>query len=359
FKSAINGKVLGFAPNCTVTTFDDTQIERADTLTAYLNNLPEVQEAQAVVNGQAMLQSSDQVTGILFRGVDQSGDVTNLEDFIVKGTYSLDTDSSGLPGMVIGQKLAKTLQADINSVLTAYTVEGIPSPLSSPEIQQFRLKGVYQTGIGEFDDSFTMVPRSYAKDLFGFTSQEASRVELNIKDQKNRAEFSNEPSDQVGLPYYVESIYAKYSSIFAWVNLQEETIPFVISVMVIVAAFNLIGTILMMVLERTSDSGILQTMGASAKSIRSIFILEGLFVAIVGLLIGIGLTLLFTWLQSTYHLIPLSEQNYYIAYAPVELHGIDFLWVSLVTLVLCSLASYLPARTAANTNPLKVIAFGR
>src|SRR5699024_12496995 len=118
-------------------------------------------------------------------------------------------------------------------------------------------------------------------------------------------------------------------------------------------------TSLMMVVERTSDIGILISMGARAISIRSIFILEGLFVVIVGLLIGIGLTLLFTWLQSTYHLISLSEQNYYTAYVPVELHVIDFLWVSLVTLVLCRLDSYLPARTAANTNPLKVIAFGR
>src|SRR5699024_11434711 len=113
-------------------------------------------------------------------------------------------------------------------------------------------------------------------------------------------------------------------------------IPYVISVMVIVAAFNLIGTVLMMVLERTQDIGILKTMGAGDNSIRYIFMLEGLFVAVVGLLIGIGLSLLFAWLQSTFHIIPLSEQNYYLAYAPVEPHAIDFLLVSVVTLLLRS-----------------------
>src|SRR5699024_10911444 len=133
--------------------------------------------AQSVVHGQAMLQSAREVTGILFKGVDPAGDVTDLQQYIVKGAYALDTDSSGLPGMVIGQKMAQSLQADVNSVLTAYTVEGLPSPLSSPEIKQFRLKGIYQTGIGEFDNSFALVARSHAKKLFGFPPEEASIVE--------------------------------------------------------------------------------------------------------------------------------------------------------------------------------------
>ena len=100
-------------------------------------------------------------------------------------------------------------------------------------------------------------------------------------------------------------------------------------------------------------------MGAGDRSIRYVFMLEGLFVAVVGLAIGIGISLLFAWLQSTWHIIPLSEQNYYMAYAPVEPHAIDFLIVTAVTLVLCALSSYLPARIAAKTDPLKVIAYGR
>jgi len=359
FKSAINSKVLGFAPHITVSTFDNEHIARADTLETYLNKYPQVQQAQAVVNGQAMLQSSDQVTGILFKGVKQSGGVTDLRQYIIEGSYALETDSTGLPGMVVGNKLAQSLQADISSVLTAYTIEGLPSPLSSPEIMQFRLKGIYQTGIGEFDRSFALVARPYAKNLFGFSPEEASVVEIRLKKQGSIPDVSQRMSRDLDLPYFTESIYEKYSSIFAWVDLQEETIPFVISVMVIVAAFNLIGTVLMMVLERTQDIGILKTMGASDNSIRHIFMLEGLFVAVVGLLIGIGLSLLFAWLQSTFHIIPLSEQNYYLAYAPVEPHTIDFLLVSVVTLLLCTLSSYLPARTAAKTNPLKVIAYGR
>jgi len=359
FKSVIDHKVLGFAPHIAITTFSDEPIYRADTLLPEIKKYPEVAQAQAVVDGQAMLQSPDEVTGTQFKGVDESGDVTDIRNYIKKGKYDLSTDSTGLPGIVIGADLAKTLGANINSVLTAYTIEGIPSPLSSPEIKQFRLTGIYQTGIGQFDDIFAMVARPYAQQLFEMPTTSASSIEIRLRDQSQISSFGQKLADDLEFPYFTETIYDRYSSIFAWVNLQEQTIPFVISVMIIVAAFNLIGTILMMVLERTRDIGILKTMGAGDKSIRWIFLLEGFFVAVVGLLIGISLSLLFAWLQSTYHIIPLSEQNYYMAYAPVEPHLVDFGIVAIVTLVLCALASWLPARIAAKTDPLKVIAYGR
>lgn len=359
FKSVIDNKVLGFAPHITVTTFNMTDMNRADTLLTHLRSYPEIGKAQAVVNGQAMMQSSNDVTGILIKGVDKQGDVTDIRNYITKGTYDLSTDSSGLAGMVLGADLAKSLNADTNSVLTAYTVQGMPSPLNSPEIKQFRLTGIYQTGIGQFDDVLALVARPHAKKLFQSAENQASAIEIRLKDQTKIESFGQQLSNELQFPYFSETIYQRYSSIFAWVDLQEQTIPFVISVMIIVAAFNLIGTVLMMVLERTRDIGILKTMGAHDKKIRSVFLLEGFLVAVVGLIIGISLSLLFAWLQSTYHIIPLSEENYYMAYAPVEPHLVDFVLVTGVTLILCALASWLPARIASKTDPLKVIAYGR
>jgi len=359
FKSVIDNKVLGFAPHITVSTFNDGDIPRADTLLQDIKKYPEVEKAQAVVSGQSMIQSPDEVTGTMLKGVDKEGDVTDIRNYISKGSYDLSVDSSGLPGIVLGADMAKTLNADTNSVLTAYTVHGLPSPLSSPEIQQFRLAGIYQTGIGQFDDVLALVQRPYAQKLFQVDSRQASTIEIRLKDQSQITSFSQKLNGDLQFPYFTETIYDRYYSIFAWVDLQEETIPFVISVMIIVAAFNLIGTVLMMVLERTRDIGILKTMGASDKSIRGIFLLEGFFVAVVGLTIGIALSLLFAWLQSTYHIIPLSEQNYYMAYAPVEPHLLDFVLTTGVTLILCALASWLPARIASKTDPLKVIAYGR
>lgn len=359
FKSAIDNKVLGFAPHISITTFSNGPIYRSDTLLTFLERYPGIDRAQAVVGGQSMLQSSDEVTGIMFKGVDPEGDVTDIRNYINRGSYDLHEDSAGRPGMVIGADLARTLNADIHTKLTAYTLEGFPSPLNSPEIQQYRLTGIYETGIDQFDDIFAIVDRDRARELFRMSNTQASAIEIRLKDHSQIRTFKNRLSDDLVFPYFPESIYDRYGSIFAWVDLQEQTIPFVISVMIIVAAFNLIGTILMMVLERTRDIGILKTIGANSKKIRTVFLLEGLFVAAVGLVIGIVLSLVFAWLQSSYHIIPLSQENYYMAYAPVEPHALDFLIVTSVTLILCALASWLPARVASGTDPLKVIAYGR
>lgn len=359
FKSTINSKIIGFAPHITVDTFSSGELAQTDTLLTFLNEYPEVDAVQPVVAGETMIQSSDYVTGTLLKGVDTDGDITDLHEYISEGDYDLTTDSTGLPGIILGAQLARTLDAEVGSKITAYTVEGVPSPLNSPEIQQFRLSGIYQTDIDRFDEVFAIADRSYAQKLFKMDSEQASAVEVRLKDSDQIEAFDQRLSADLSYPIYSKSIYDEYGNIFAWVDLQEQTIPLVIGAMIIVAAFNLIGTVLMMVLERTRDIGILKTIGAKSKTIRSVFILEGLFVAGVGLLIGIGLSLLFVWLQSTYQIIPLSEQNYYMSYAPVEPHLLDFALVSMVTFLLCALASWLPARIASRMDPLKVIAFGR
>lgn len=360
FKSVIDTKVLGFAPHITVNTFSNDPLYRADSLVTYLQQkYPEIARVQPIVTGEAMLVAGDAVEGSLFKGVNTKGDLTDLRQYVDQGRYSLQADSAGMPGTVIGAQLARNLGVNVGDVVTAFSIDGIPTPLNSPEIQQFRVSGIYRTGIDKFDDVYALIDRRYARKLFGIGGVQASSVEMRLKDQQQIKAFDARLGNDLSFPYYTETIYDRYNNIFAWVDLQEQTIPFVISVMIIVAAFNLIGTILMMVLERTRDIGILKTMGAVGKKIRSVFLLEGAFVASVGLLIGIGLSLLFYWLQTTWHIIPLSEQNYYMAYAPVEPHAFDFIVVSMVTLLLCALASWLPARVASRMDPLKVIAFGR
>lgn len=359
FKSTINEKIVGFAPHITVNTFMNDPLLRADTLQTYLSDFPDVEEVQPVVLGQVMIQAGGDVSGTLIKGVPESGDVTHLRDYILEGNYDLTTQESGLPGMILGLDLSRTIGASVGDKITLFALEGLPTPFNTPEIQQFTLTGIYQTGIARFDDNFALTTDQPVRELFGYDPQYASSMEINVTDQNQIGPLYSDIRDATQFPYVTESIYQRYRNIFAWIDLQEETIPLVISVMVIVAAFNLIGTVLMMVLERVKDIGILKTIGAKSRSIRKIFLLEGIFVALSGLISGIGISLLFYWLQTTYQIIPLSEENYYMSYAPVEPHLLDFIIVGAATLLLCALASWLPARIAAQTDPVKVLSFGK
>ena len=359
FKTTINSKVLGFAPHVTITTFSDQPMYRADTMMVFLDRFEEIESKQIITMGRVMIQTKDGVTGTLLKGVDPLNDISQLREYISSGDFELAAKEGDFPGIVLGSKLAQQIQAVVGSTITVYTADGIPSVANSPEIQQYRLTGVFQTGIDLFDDVYAVASRESTLNLFGLDPIEGHAIEIKLKDPNAVQEFDAMIDEYLPFPYYEETIQSKYGNIFAWVELQESMIPLVISVMIIVAAFNLIGTVLMMVLERTRDIGILKTIGSKSDIIRKVFLLEGVMVASVGLVIGIVISLVFAWLQLEYHLIPLSEENYYMSHAPVEPHLLDFVIVTIVTISLCALASWLPARIAAKTDPLKVISYGR
>ncbi|MFO7846154.1 MAG: ABC transporter permease [Balneolaceae bacterium] len=359
FKSTINEKILGFAPHITAQTFVGEPIQRADTLQVYLAGFEGVERAEQTVTGNVMIQASADISGTVIKGVEPGGDLTQLNTYITEGSYSVEQDESGLPGIVLGKSLAASIGATLGERVTVFALEGLPSPLNTPEIRQYHLSGIYETGIDRFDDNFAVTDISTVRTLFGLGTRQASVIEVNTSDISQIPSVYASIRDGTQFPIVAENVYQRYRNIFAWIDLQEETIPLVIGVMVIVAAFNLIGTVLMMVLERVRDIGILKTIGAKSKAIRTIFLLEGLFVAISGLAIGIGLSLLFWFLQTTYDIIPLSQENYYMNSAPVEPHMLDFFVVGAITILLCALASWLPARIAAKTDPVRVLSFGR
>jgi lipoprotein-releasing system permease protein len=359
FKSVINQKILGFAPQITVTSFTNAPIYRADTLNTYLAGFPEIEQVQVVNQGQVMVQTRDEVSGMILKGVSSDGDLSEIRNYIAQGRFDLSSEGRSFPGIVLGSRIAEELKAEIGNTITVYTVDGVPSLLNSPELEQFELTGIYKTGIDQFDEVYGIVDRKHTLKLFELNEQQGHLLEIKLLDFSLINSFDGDLNAALSFPYYTQTVYERYANIFAWVDLQEQTIPFVISVMVIVAAFNLIGAVLMMVLERTKDVGILKTIGAGNASIRRIFLFEGLFVAVVGLLIGTGLSMLFYYLQSEFQIIPLNEQNYYMSSAPVEPQPMDFLIVAVVTLILCSLAAWIPARIAAKLNPLRVISYGK
>lgn len=359
FKSVIETKILGFGTHISVETFASMPIYRADTLVTWLQQVPDIESIQPVVYGQGMVQSGQQVEGSFVKGVPaEQGDLSDIRQYIVHGSYDLQADSAGIHGLIMGSRLARNLDARVNDPVFIYAIKGIPSASNLPQIQKFRLTGIYQTGIEQFDDVLVLIPLDQSRRLFGMQDPAASQIDIRVSSVSKIREVDRFLDEFIDFPYVNISLFTRYNNIFAWVNLQEQTIPLVIAVMIIVAAFNLIGTVLMMVLERVRDIGALKTLGCTDSQIRNIFIIEGMLVGAIGLIIGIIISLLFIYLQSAYGIIPLSEENYYMNTAPVDPYISDFVLVSIVTLFLCFIASWIPARVASRLNPIEVSKFG-
>lgn len=358
FKSAIYEKIYSFSPDIEVRTYLPEQLDRADTLRTFLLAQDGVRFAEPVVTGRMMVQAGRDVDGVLVRGISSGplGGGRLTDDVMEEGLFTFEVNQSGLKGVVIGSGVAASVNARIGERLTLFSFPAQQGGIQTPEIAQFYVSGIFHTGIERFDDEFIFAEIGTVRKLLGKGNTAATHVEVQVVDRAQLMHVFESIRDDTDYPYVTETVYMRHRNMFAWVELQEATVPLIIGVMILIAAFNVIGTLLMMVLERVRDIGMLKAMGASNRAIERIFLLEGFFIATAGLLIGTGLSLLFYWLQTEFGIIPLPEENYYMSTAPVEPHFLDFVLVFSVTMILCLLASWLPARYASNIQPVKTIA---
>jgi len=184
-----------------------------------------------------------------------------------------------------------------------------------------------------------------------------SRFDVTLSNVAYADSTARSIQERFGWPVRTQTIEQQFAGLFAWVNLQEGIIPLVIGVIVLVSAFNIIGALLMLILEKTREIGVLQSLGASGSTLKRLFLLLGLLIGTVGTVIGEGLALTLGLIQKRYEVIPLPADAYYMTSAPVELNALDFLLVAAVTLALCGLAAYIPARVAARIEPVRAIRF--
>jgi lipoprotein-releasing system permease protein len=193
----------------------------------------------------------------------------------------------------------------------------------------------------------------------GMETGAVSRFDVTVRDISSVDSVAAQLESNLGFPASARTIYQiqPYSSLFAWVDLQQGIIPLVIGVIVIVAAFNIVGTLLMMILEKTREIGVLQSLGASQKMLKRLFLALGLLIGAVGTLFGSALALSLGLIQKQFGIIPLPAEAYYMTTAPIQLNPLDYLVVGGITLLLCCLAAYIPARVAARIEPVRAIRF--
>ena len=366
FKETIQDKVINFAPHITVSSFSDQPLYRADTLKNYLMDLEGLTYLAPVLRGQVILQHKEQIIGVMLKGVPNVLEDPSIAPYITSNRSNTEdtaqTSFNSTNNLILGQDIAQSLGVDIGDRIIVYSVsdKSTRDTFGSPELKQFEISHIYNTGIEFFDSQYALADVEIVRELLSIPFPQAQDLELRIREAtlSSIGEFDRLLEQKISFPYYSETIENRYGNLFAWVELQENIIPLVIGVMILIAAFNLIGAILMMVLERTQDIGVLRTLGATQQQIQRIFLVEGLWVAILGLIIGMGISLAFIFVQSEFELIRLSEENYYMSVAPVSPNLLDFLVVPLVTIALCTLASWIPARIGARFDPLYAIKLG-
>jgi len=240
--------------------------------------------------------------------------------------------------------------------LIAVSPAGMTGMLSTPKLKRLMVSGVFETGIYEYDDAFSFISIDAAQDLFDLT-EAVTGIELKL-DNLERADIVKHIIERdFGYPYYARTWYDMHRTLFHWMKLEKWLFMILLSLIILVAAFNIVSSQIMMVLEKKREIGILKAIGATRKEIMRIFLYEGLIVGGVGTVFGLILGWGLCWAQQTYKFFSLPGDVYLLNYFPVRMQVTDFIIISIVSLILTLLATVYPARRAGTLDPVEAIRY--
>lgn len=355
FEKEIKEKVFGFMTHIQVQGFQNQPLlNYQNNITLVKENIKGVKGISPFIAKEAMIRAGENVDGVFLKGIDVETDIMTLKKYIVSGNYlSLSPE---IPEIVIGKKLAIKLNVNVNDKVIVF---GLPVSESNlqPKAQAFKVAGIFQSGMAEYDDLFAYTHLKNAQKLFSL-DESVMGFDITVDTLDNAKLIAMEVQELLEYPHYARTAQQLYRNLFAWVELQKKPAPILLGLIVIVAVVNIIGTLLMIVLEKMSDIGVLKSLGMSKRGIQRIFLLQGLFISSIG--IGLGNLLAYTlcYLQLRLQFFSLPSDIYYMSTVPILLQWENFAIVSFVVAILCLLTSLIPARAASNLDAITSLRFG-
>ncbi len=363
FEKQITENVSNFTSNIEIRGFENVPLPDYLSTLKTITSQPNVRSVSPFVAHEAMIRvhrtsvvNAPSTDGVLLKGILPQYDNSSLRKEIKSGRYNLENVGSMAP-LLIGSKLARRLQVIVGDTVFVFGIEGIPSPLNVPKVLSFVVTGIYETGMSDYDDIYGYTNLNSAAYLFNFPENSVSGFDIMVDNLSTLEATSHHIETVLGYPYYPRTMYEMYRNLFAWIQLQKQPIPIVIALIIIVAAFNIVGTLLMIVLEKINAVGVLKTLGATRKTITRIFLTQGAFIGAAGTLIGSALAYSVLELQKKYSIIHIPGDVYFMNTVPVSMNPTDFLLIGGIAFVLSLMASYLPARTASRFDPLESVRF--
>lgn len=355
FTGVVTAVLLGFDPHLRVERSGGISAAQAEEVLAVLGREPQVVAAAPFVASKAMLVSGSFNQVVVVRGVDAAkmGKVSGLADRIVLGSLAFGDG----PGIVLGLTLADRLAAVVGDEVTVISPADFQSSLSglsAPRTWKFKVVGIFESNNKEYDANYAYVDLAAAGEMFRM-EQRFSGVDVRLT-AFDRADAVKEAAlGRLGAGYVVSTWYDLHRTLYLVMRIERWSAYILLSLIVLVATFNMLGSLSMAVIEKRREIAVLKAMGMSAKRIVRLFMVEGVLIGAAGTLAGIGLGLLILYLQVHFQLFRLDTSIYIIPAIPVEIHFADFLTVALSSLGLSSLAAYYPARRAASTVPAQAL----
>jgi len=364
FKNQVKDKVVGFGAHIQITNFDannsyDTKpIDRNQVSLTFLNAVQGIKHAQAYITKSGIIKTDDNFQAIVLKGIDQDFDWSFFDQNMVAGQHFEWVDSVKSKGIVISEYVANLLKLKVDDRINVYFME------DPPRVRPFKITGIYKTSIEDFDKAFAIVDMRHLQKLNGWNEDQVSGYEILIDDFSQLEAMKDSVYDIAGYQFTedgsklkITHIKERYPQIFDWLNIQDINVWIILGLMLLVAGFNMISGLLILILERTNMIGLLKGLGYNNWQVRKIFLYQSSFLILKGLfwgnILGIGLCLL----QQYFGIVPLDETVYYVSTVPINLKVMHVIVLNFGTLGIILTMMLLPSFLISNISPAKAIKF--
>ncbi|HUU57535.1 MAG TPA: lipoprotein-releasing ABC transporter permease subunit [bacterium] len=370
FEIDLREKILGTTAHITVLHIGREGITDYGAVAAEVERLEGVEAVAPFVYVEGILSSKHDSIGAVIRGVDMESHrkISTIEDKIIDGTMDFDAaKDSGLEpklggyvpprdGIVLGVELARNLGVDLNDTVTLISPQVIWNPLAPvpPKMKNFRVVGIFDVGMFEFDSSLAYIDLKTAQEFLGIPGK-VNGLEVNVADVFAAPEVSARINEAVGLPYFARDWTVTHEQLWTMLALERHTMFIILSLIVLVAAFNILSTLIMIVIEKTGEIGIMKAMGATNGAVVRIFVLKGLIIGAVGTTLGLAAGLGLCAILKKYQFIKLPAEVYAMRVLPVVVQPTDVVAICLVALAISVAATIYPAWRAARLEPVEAI----
>ena len=373
FEKDIKSKILGANAHIRVMSRDGKLDKHEEVMTG-IEAVEGVMASAPFIYSQVMLRRGSSVSGAILRGIDPSraGQVVDIERSVkdtdlraltraaASQTHAKEGREAAPPGIILGKELSLLLAAyPGDEVYVVSPFGGSLTPIGGrlPHMKKFKVVGLFDSGMYDYDTSFAYVSIEAAQQLLRL-GRSVHGIEVKVDDIYNVDKVSKSILKRVGSAYWTQDWMQMNKNFFSALKL-EKTVMFIILVLIIlVAAFNIISTLIMMVMEKNKDIAILKSMGATSKSIMKIFMLDGLVIGVVGTILGIMGGSALCFLLKRYEFVKLPSDVYYISTLPVRVQVVDVALIALCAVAISFFATLYPAYQASRLDPAAAIRYG-
>jgi lipoprotein-releasing system permease protein len=359
----LRDKILVGSPDVRVLTYgDDLKMPNwRPTLDTVRHQNGVVAAAPFVLTQAGITTGRGYAEGVYVVGIEPAGrgapEVTTIRSHAVAGDFRFASDSAGVPGIVLGKLLSSRLNAYPGDQITLVSFTGATNSAVGgfvPRFSQFQVTGIFETGMYEYDNSYVYLPLDAAKQFAGL-GDAVTGIEVKTRDRWTAGVVGEALADKLGFPYRTMDWQEQNRSLFQALKLEKLGMGVILLLIVIVAAFNIVSTLTMVVTDKTREIGILMAMGMPGRSIRRIFFAQGMVIGFVGTTLGLMLGVGVALALDKYRVISLDPQVYFIDHLPVAMQGSDVTLIVLASLAIAAAATLYPARQAAKLYPVEAI----